>query len=172
MIMTHFASPRSRCLIAFFLCVLTAAMPCAPVVAQADGSSGVVASRIELSERISAAFDTDNFERAASLVGEYLDQWPNDHTMLYNAACAYSMLGERDKAADYLWRAVEGGFTDFTLDGGRILILIRSVTIRCTPSSSKRATRLIAGWAVSNSAGRGISLEMRGITTRSTMTIG
>ena len=36
---------------------------------------------------------------------------PNDATILYNAACTYSLLGKVDEAIDYFARSIESGQT-------------------------------------------------------------
>ena len=39
-----------------------------------------------------------------------LDLAPDDALILYGAACFHARLGEKDRALDYLSRAVESGF--------------------------------------------------------------
>lgn len=72
-----------------------------------------VVSQRELAENIFAAFDADNYREAAELTERFLEHWPNDSIMLYNAACAYAQLGEEDKAADYLYESIARGYVDF-----------------------------------------------------------
>ncbi|MHC4992668.1 MAG: hypothetical protein ACYTGC_16990, partial [Planctomycetota bacterium] len=46
-----------------------------------------------LGQRIIEAFDDDDPAAAAELLEEYLERYPNDAVMLYNAACAHARLG-------------------------------------------------------------------------------
>lgn len=63
--------------------------------------------------RIFRSFLDGDYASAAKLIDEELARSPRDVTLLYNGACAYSRLGETEKAANYLFRAVEAGFRDF-----------------------------------------------------------
>ncbi|MHC5023676.1 MAG: TPR end-of-group domain-containing protein [Planctomycetota bacterium] len=77
----------------------------------ASGQEAVPSAALE--RQIVAAFADAEYERAAGLIERYLEQSPNDPTMRYNLACAYSRMGEPDRAASALRRAVEAGFLDF-----------------------------------------------------------
>ncbi|MCO5171898.1 MAG: PDZ domain-containing protein [Planctomycetes bacterium] len=54
-----------------------------------------------------------DYQGALGLYLELLTFAPDDATALYNAACAYSLLGSRPEAVVFLERAVAAGFTDF-----------------------------------------------------------
>ena len=83
--------------------VAVAALLCAAAV-----SAGGTALEEEIYRRLA---DHDN-ARAAELISQHLQSRPNDAVMLYNAACAYSLLGDRDRAASFLLRAVKAGMND------------------------------------------------------------
>jgi hypothetical protein len=63
-------------------------------------------------DRIERCFANGDYALAARLIEGELEQSPNDKDMLYNAACAWSLLGEPDRAVAYLRRSVEAGFRD------------------------------------------------------------
>jgi hypothetical protein len=67
----------------------------------------------ELERTIFAAFDAGDHARAATLIEQYLEHWPNDPTMLYNLACAYAQSGRVERATSALFQAVQHGFRDF-----------------------------------------------------------
>ncbi|MHC4415478.1 MAG: TPR end-of-group domain-containing protein [Planctomycetota bacterium] len=67
---------------------------------------------VPLEQRIYRSFVQGDYAEAAELIEQFLEQAPNDAVMLYNAACAYSQLGERDRAASSLFRAFEAGWRD------------------------------------------------------------
>ncbi len=69
-------------------------------------------SSTTLERRIYQSFVEGDYARAATLIEQHLDRSPHDSGMLYNAACAYSRLGDPDRAASYLRQAVESGLTD------------------------------------------------------------
>ena len=71
-------------------------------------------SRPALEQQIISAFDRDNPRRALRLIDQYLEHWPNDPNMLYNAACGHAILGERESAAERLLEAVRSGFREFS----------------------------------------------------------
>ncbi|MGE0711135.1 MAG: PDZ domain-containing protein [Planctomycetota bacterium] len=54
-----------------------------------------------------------HYRQAIALYGQLLQLAPDDATALYNVACGYSLLNEREDAIDYLERAVLAGFSDF-----------------------------------------------------------
>lgn len=68
---------------------------------------------VEVEARILRHFEEGEYRKAVDLIEKHLEDAPRDVTMLYNAACGYSLLGDIDRAADYLRRAVEAGFIDF-----------------------------------------------------------
>lgn len=70
-------------------------------------------SRAQFDAHVLGLFAEAKYAQAAELLDEALEQQPSDIILLYNAACAYSRLGELDQAADLLFRAVEHGFLDF-----------------------------------------------------------
>ena len=70
-------------------------------------------SRNALERQIVRAFDREDPRRALLLIDRYLQYWPGDEEMIYNAACGHAMLGEREEAAERLLQAVRDGFRDF-----------------------------------------------------------
>lgn len=70
-------------------------------------------SRVALERQIITAFGRDDVRRALRLIDRYLVHWPNDHDMLYNSACGYALMGDRERAADQLLESVRKGFRDF-----------------------------------------------------------
>ena len=70
-------------------------------------------SRTALERQIVRAFDREDPRRALLLIDRYLQYWPGDEEMIYNAACGHAILGERDEAAERLLQAVREGFRDF-----------------------------------------------------------
>jgi hypothetical protein len=60
------------------------------------------------------SFRDGDYQRAADLLDESLRTSPGDALALYNAACARSRLGQRDLAAQFLLKAVQAGFKDFS----------------------------------------------------------
>jgi hypothetical protein len=63
--------------------------------------------------QITQAFDAADWPRAAELCDSALAVSPNHPWLLYNAACARARLGETERSADFLFRAVQAGFADF-----------------------------------------------------------
>ncbi|MCZ6612509.1 MAG: PDZ domain-containing protein [Planctomycetota bacterium] len=76
------------------------------------GLTPASAGPISLERQIFRSFDQADYARAAELIELHLKESPNDAVMLYNAACAYSLLGDRDRAASFLLRAVKAGMND------------------------------------------------------------
>lgn len=68
---------------------------------------------VPLERRIVRSFAAGDYQAAADLLERYLAEHPTDPTQLYNAACAYALLAERDRSASYLIRAVQAGYKDF-----------------------------------------------------------
>jgi hypothetical protein len=68
----------------------------------------------DLAEQIYRSVLAGDDRRAAALVEEYLTAASNDADMLYQAACIYSRLGEREQAVTYLVRAVRAGVGDLS----------------------------------------------------------
>jgi tetratricopeptide (TPR) repeat protein len=52
------------------------------------------------------------YDRAIAEFQKVLEAQPKNEVALYNLACAYALLGNADRAFEYLERAVEAGFTD------------------------------------------------------------
>ncbi len=78
-----------------------------------DASAQARPSRTALERQIVRAFDREDPRRALLLIERYLQYWPGDEDMLYNAACGHAMLGEREESAERLLEAVREGFRDF-----------------------------------------------------------
>ncbi len=81
--------------------------------AASDAQAQARPSRAALERQIVRAFDREDPRRALLLIDRYLEYWPHDEDMIYNAACGHAILGEREKAADRLLQAVREGFRDF-----------------------------------------------------------
>ena len=65
-----------------------------------------------LEQRIVSCFEDAEYEKALSLIETFLEDAPQNVVMIYNAACALSLLDRGDEATSYLIRAVANGFTD------------------------------------------------------------
>lgn len=57
-------------------------------------------------ERGLSLFHQGDFAKAAEVLQEAIMEFPESYEALYNLACCYSMLGEKDKAFTYLHRAI------------------------------------------------------------------
>ena len=106
-----------------------------------------------LEDRIASSFLRGDFARAVELIEVYLERSPRDPGMLYNAACAYSRLGDRDRAASALWRAVQAGLADRgQIQGDPDLEAIRdhplylAVLRRLERTVSRDAQMALEGW--------------------------
>ena len=55
-----------------------------------------------LRREIYASFERRDSARAVELLERYLQRFPDDAVMLYNAACAHGRLGEVEDSAAYL----------------------------------------------------------------------
>ena len=76
-------------------------------------AGGAVASGTRsLQQQIYRSVLEGDYARASGLVQQYLRLTPNDPVMLYNAACIYCRLGETDRGASALRRAVNAGLVD------------------------------------------------------------
>lgn len=96
--------------LAILLALCLAAAVAAPTAAQAPSAPP---TPLTMERAILRAFDKTEYERAATLILDYLEQWPNDPAMEYNLACAYSRLGDLEKSTSALYRAVKSGFREF-----------------------------------------------------------
>ncbi len=65
-----------------------------------------------LGDRIYQSVVAGDYPRAAELVEDYLRISPHDAVMLYNAACIYCRLGQTERGATSLQRAVNAGLVD------------------------------------------------------------
>ncbi len=106
-----------------------------------------------LQQRIYGSFVEGDWARAADLIERYLARTPNDAVMLYNGACAYARLGQRDKAATYLMRAVDAGLRDLDeianepdLEGIRDHPTFVALLQRVQWKASRDATAALAQW--------------------------
>ena len=88
--------------LAVILAVLTAT--------HASGQESVPS--VTLERRIFSSFRDGEYDTAVRLIEQYLAEHPHHPIMLYNAACAYSLMGEPDRSTSYLIRAVRAGFRD------------------------------------------------------------
>jgi hypothetical protein len=83
------------------------------VVLAGAGPHPQEATRLPSAQRIARLFGRGDYAAAAPLIEQFLEANPRDPAMLYRAACVYSELGERDRAASYLLRAVKAGWRNF-----------------------------------------------------------
>lgn len=67
----------------------------------------------QLEALIVRAFGAARYERALEQINSYLNQWPDSPHMLYNRACAFALLDQRDASGQALLEAVDRGFRDF-----------------------------------------------------------
>lgn len=68
---------------------------------------------IELENEVMRQFELKNHAAALRLIEDHLAKHPTDVNMLYNAACACALLGQSDRAVEFLARAVQSGFIQF-----------------------------------------------------------
>jgi hypothetical protein len=71
-------------------------------------------TRIPDDSEILRSFEAHDYPRAAELIDQSLHRSPGDALMLYNAACARALLKEYDLAGQFLLKAVQAGFKDFS----------------------------------------------------------
>jgi len=64
-------------------------------------------------KQIERRVERGEYAAAAALLERLLEERPRDAAMLYRAACVSCRLGERDRAASYLLRAVKAGWRRF-----------------------------------------------------------
>ncbi len=72
------------------------------------------AERMRLHNRSLQLLRAKEYDEAIKVLKKIIEKSPEDETALYNAACAYALKGEGDTAVDFLKRAVEAGFVDFS----------------------------------------------------------
>lgn len=106
-----------------------------------------------LEQQIYQSVLAGDYPRAAELVGRFLRYSPNDPVMLYNAACIYCRLGETDRGASSLRRAVDAGLTDLgqierdpDLAAIRDHPIYKAVIKRLTRNASNKARDAIGHW--------------------------
>ena len=76
-------------------------------------TAGASASELRTPEdQIYQSVVAGDYPRAAKLVEDYLRTSPHDAVMLYNAACIYCRLGQPERGASSLQRAVSAGLVD------------------------------------------------------------
>jgi hypothetical protein len=63
--------------------------------------------------RIVECFRQGEYALALDLISQRLEDAPNDYNTIYNGACANCLLGDADKCAAMLLRAVKAGFREF-----------------------------------------------------------
>ena len=97
------------------LALSLSAVPAASVLAQrsVEGDETAPSKPIALENQIYDAFVRGEYEQAVALIKQHLKGSPNDYDMLYNLACAYSLLKQYDNAATSLLAAFKAGFSDF-----------------------------------------------------------
>lgn len=106
--------PRSRQHIAILTCTIAACLSCMPGIAMANATTTSIQDSLARLERaIITSFQQGQYRRALAQIDRYLEVAPADSNMLYNAACAHSLLNEQDKAAERLLESIDAGFKDF-----------------------------------------------------------
>ncbi len=76
-------------------------------------TAGASASMLKtIEDQIYQSVVAGDYPRAAQLVEQYLKFSPHDAVMLYNAACIYCRLGQPERGASSLQRAVNAGLVD------------------------------------------------------------
>ena len=106
-----------------------------------------------LEQQIYRSVLAGDYPRAAELVETFLRHAPHHPAMLYNAACIYSRLGQIDRGASSLRRAVEAGLTDLgQIERDADLVPLRdhpvykAVIRRLTTHASNKARDAISHW--------------------------
>jgi carboxyl-terminal processing protease len=101
-----------------FVVLLLAAVCYGQDVPAAVDSSRFLQARLQ---EVGGAFGEHDYRKAVTIL-EDLRTWPQVRQdrgvrqgVLYNLACGYSRLGEREKALGFLREAVDAGFADFDL---------------------------------------------------------
>lgn len=99
------------------------------------------------------SFRQHDYPRAAELIDQSLQDSPRDPRLLYNAACARSLMGEQDQAGKFLLQAVQAGFRDFShmrrdadLDGMRGHPMYRAMISARDAADPMLAKREVDRW--------------------------
>jgi hypothetical protein len=66
--------------------------------------------------RIVECFRQGEYALALDLISQRLEDAPNDYNTIYNGACANCLLGDADKCAAKLLRAVKAGIREFAIN--------------------------------------------------------
>jgi tetratricopeptide (TPR) repeat protein len=67
---------------------------------------------VALYQKAIELLQSGKYKEAIEAYEKILKVRPNDATALYNIACAYSLMGEKKKAVEFLGKAVDNGFND------------------------------------------------------------
>jgi len=68
---------------------------------------------LEMKEKFDGAMDSGDFDAALKMADEINEVvWPVQWEAMYNTARAYSLAGDRRKAYEYLYRAIDSGYWD------------------------------------------------------------
>src|SRR5688572_20114890 len=105
-VMRYFCRSSRRIAAASVLAFSSLLIPSAPAPGQNNSRQSAD------TREIFRAFDQQEYSRAIRLIEGYLKRNPGDAQMLYNLACAHSLLGDPDASAAALLRAFRAGFRD------------------------------------------------------------
>ena len=72
-------------------------------------AASVLVAQDDARKRWSEHHKNGEYEKAIEAYGEILKEDPEDTSALYNTACAYALLKEKEKAVEFLLKAVEAG---------------------------------------------------------------
>lgn len=68
--------------------------------------------RVELHDKAIQRLRAKEYDEAEKILLRILKSFPKDATALYNLACTYSLTSKKEKAIEYLEKAIKTGFTD------------------------------------------------------------
>jgi len=72
----------------------------------------LIVSGQDLSQEASQAYENKNFRESARLYVQAFNKGEDQTNNAYNAACSYALNGEKDRAFEYLKKAVDLGYTN------------------------------------------------------------
>ncbi len=73
-------------------------------------NAGINAKASEINRQALEAYHGDHFAAALDLVKKAHEVEPKDAIIIYNLACFHALVGQKDKALDWLEKSVEAGF--------------------------------------------------------------
>jgi predicted esterase len=66
----------------------------------------------KLQKDLKQAYDAGNYQKALETAEKMHELKPNDAETMYNMACMHCLLGHKDKAYDWIEKAIDAGFAD------------------------------------------------------------